>query len=68
MMEQDPNEHLDKLLAGQAGTRRFAELFEQSLTAAADPRRKVTLTRMLAEADQRIAEMDETIERERRSE
>ena len=63
-MQQDANEHLQKLLVARDCTRNFAEMFERLMTTTTDPRGKALLVRMLSEADQMITEMDESIDRE----
>jgi hypothetical protein len=64
VMQQDANEHLQKLLVAWDGTRSFAEMFERLMITTTDSGGQVLLVRMLSEADQMIAEMDESIDRE----
>ena len=61
-MQQDKDEHLQKLIAGRDGTAAFASMFEQLLRTTTDPCDIALLTRILSDADQMIAEMNESID------
>jgi hypothetical protein len=65
MWQQGTNDHFQKLLVAREGTRNIACLFEQWLASAADVSGRAVLARMLAEADQLIADMDEEVNRNR---